>query len=206
MIDFFGGKYSCLSNFYDEPDGYFTYEGGEYHSVEAAFQSFKTFNKSEQLRIGKLSPREAKREGRRVQLRSDWEKVKDGIMYDLVRAKFFQNESIQSILLQTGNQELIEGNSWRDTYWGVYQGTGKNKLGKILMAVRDELQKQHAANAPYVLPITTVIAELMYAPWDGEERGSFYDMGQQIKRWIIVNIAMLFKLRDDKVLDKYFIK
>ena len=50
------------------------------------------------------------------------------------------------------------------------------------------------------------LEEIFNKQFDGEERGSFYDMGQQIKRWIIVNIAMLFKLRDDKVLDKYFIK
>lgn len=50
------------------------------------------------------------------------------------------------------------------------------------------------------------LEEIFNRQFDGEERGSFYDMGQQIKRWIIVNIAMLFKLRDDKVLDAYFIK
>ena len=79
--------------------------------------------------------------GRQVQLRPDWEQVKDGIMEEIVHAKFFQIEPFARKLVATGNAELIEGNTWGDTYWGVDLHTmqGQNKLGKILMKIRDEL-------------------------------------------------------------------
>ena len=60
-------------------------------------------------------------------------------MYEIVLAKFSQNEYLKRRLLETGNALLIEGNDWGDTYWGVCNGRGKNKLGKILMRVRTEL-------------------------------------------------------------------
>ena len=70
----------------------------------------------------------------------DWEEVKDQIMYEICLAKFTQNEELKEKLLATGNEELVEGNTWHDTYWGVCNRRGKNKLGKILMRVRSELK------------------------------------------------------------------
>ena len=72
-------------------------------------------------------------------LRKDWEQVKDDIMYEVVRAKFIQHPILAQQLLDTRDAELIEGNNWGDTYWGVCNGYGKNMLGRILMRVRDEL-------------------------------------------------------------------
>ena len=60
-------------------------------------------------------------------------------MYDVVKAKF-SIKHLKEMLLATGNEELIEGNLWNDTYWGVCNGKGQNKLGKILMRVREELR------------------------------------------------------------------
>ena len=60
-----------------------------------------------------------------------------------VKAKFSKNPILKAKLLATGDAELIEGNWWNDTYWGVCKGVGKNKLGKILMRVRDELNKEN---------------------------------------------------------------
>ena len=57
-----------------------------------------------------------------------------------VNAKFSTNESLKKRLLETGDEELIEGNTWNDTYWGVCKGVGLNKLGEILMRVREELK------------------------------------------------------------------
>jgi ribA/ribD-fused uncharacterized protein len=86
-----------------------------------------------------LSPSSAKYLGRHVELRSDWEDVKDNIMYEIVYNKFSNNLDLRNSLHNTGDAELIEGNWWNDKYWGMSNGEGQNKLGKILMRVRDEL-------------------------------------------------------------------
>jgi ribA/ribD-fused uncharacterized protein len=88
------------------------------------------------------SPAKAKSMGRsrKYRLRKDWEQVKDGIMREAVLAKFTAYEDIRAILLGTGDAVIVE-NSPTDNYWGCGRnGHGKNKLGKILMSVRDELR------------------------------------------------------------------
>jgi predicted NAD-dependent protein-ADP-ribosyltransferase YbiA (DUF1768 family) len=65
-------------------------------------------------------------------------------MEDLVRLKFTTHPDLCERLLTTGDAELIEGNSWNDTFWGVCRGKGRNELGKVLMKVRSEL----AASGP----------------------------------------------------------
>ena len=67
--------------------------------------------------------------------------VKVKLMFELVLEKFKQNPELKQKLLETGNQELIEGNTWNDTFWGVCNGQGQNWLGKILMLVRSELSQ-----------------------------------------------------------------
>lgn len=88
-----------------------------------------------------LNPSEAKRLGRRVKLRDDWEEVKELVMYEICYHKFNQNPDIKRMLLNTGDAELIEGNTWGDCIWGVCNGVGNNLLGKILMRVRNELKE-----------------------------------------------------------------
>ena len=74
-------------------------------------------------------------------LRSDWEEVKDGIMQKVVLCKFKTYPDIREILLSTGDELIVE-NSPIDYYWGCGQdGTGKNKLGEILMNVREILRQ-----------------------------------------------------------------
>ena len=87
------------------------------------------------------TPGEAKKLARKLPIRPDWEEVKDQIMLDLVRIKFSKS-GLKKALLATGDAELIEGNTWNDTYWGVCKGVGQNKLGKILMQVRKELREE----------------------------------------------------------------
>ena len=98
----------------------------------------------EQIKVqfATLRSNEAKRLGRHVQLRPNWENVKLPIMEDIVRAKFTQNENLKQLLLATGDLVLEEGNTWHDTFWGVDAKTreGENHLGRILMRVRKELQ------------------------------------------------------------------
>jgi ribA/ribD-fused uncharacterized protein len=138
-IDSFRGKYYFLSNFFPAE---VTYNGLTYQNNEAAFQAQKTYSKEERIEFTTLEPRDAKRRGRRVRLRRDWEQVKDRIMEEIVRAKFSQNEELKEQLLATGDAQLVEGNRWNDRYWGVdiWSGVGENHLGKILMKVRSELR------------------------------------------------------------------
>lgn len=135
----FQGKYMFLSNFFVGTP--FSWDGLSFQSAEAAFQSAKCLTRMEREVFCHMSPAAAKRRGRSVNLRPDWELVKDGIMYDIVLAKFTQDQSLAERLLATGDHELVEGNTWGDQYWGIDLRTmkGQNKLGNILMRVRYEL-------------------------------------------------------------------
>lgn len=137
MIKEFRGKYYFLSNFYEAP---ITYEGITYQNNEAAFQSAKVLDMSVREKFSILDPSSAKRKGRHVQLRHDWEKVKFDIMYEICKAKFSQNAELKDKLLATGDEYLEEGNTWGDRIWGAVNGKGQNNLGKILMRVREELR------------------------------------------------------------------
>lgn len=139
MINQFVGKYRFLSNF--SPS---TVKIGEYTylNAEAAFQAQKDRNRQHEFIL--LDPSAAKRLGRRVVLRDDWEEVKDHMMYSVVVAKFEQNPELATKLIETGDVHLEEGNNWNDTYWGVSKGVGENMLGRILMMVRNYLKHQRA--------------------------------------------------------------
>ena len=77
-------------------------------------------------------------------MRSDWEAIKDQVMYQAVLAKFTVNLEIQKVLLDTGEEAIIE-NAPGDYYWGCGKdGSGQNKLGQILMKVRASLLLQHS--------------------------------------------------------------
>lgn len=140
----FNGEYRFLSNFYEE---YVYYEEAMYPTNEHAFQAAKFYvidlNTRNKVRSDILTldtPGKAKRWGRKVQLRSDWEETKYGIMYDIVLAKFSQNVYLKNKLLATEDAYLEETNYWNDTTWGVCKGVGKNWLGQILMDVRRQLK------------------------------------------------------------------
>lgn len=136
-IDSFSGEYGWLSNFYLTE---IEMDGKIYPSVEHAYQAAKTLNESEREFIRNLSsPGNAKRQGKKLTLRSDWKKIKVDIMHDLVYKKFSTNSILRTMLLNTGTKHLIEGNDWGDKFWGMVDGEGQNHLGKILMQVRYEL-------------------------------------------------------------------
>lgn len=135
IINNFRDKYFFLSNFY--PSKIYI-NGFTFNSAEAAFQAMKCPSRMQEFI--NLPPNEAKRLGRKVKLRSDWELVKDGIMYRIVMDKFLQNKELKEQLLNTKDAILIEGNTWNDIYWGVCNARGKNMLGKILMEVREEIK------------------------------------------------------------------
>lgn len=142
MIDKFEGKYAFLSNFYPSPIEVWIDE--EVHltapTAEHVFQYLKTPSEEEGIDILMAqTPGQAKRLGQKCLLRKDWEEVKDHAMLSVLRAKF-ANPELKEKLIATGDVELVEGNHWNDTYWGVCNGIGKNMLGKLLMQVREEIK------------------------------------------------------------------
>lgn len=134
VIDNFSDENSFLSNFHP---CIVKYEGLTYRSSEAAFQAAKCANPNDRLAFVFLSPGEAKRKGRTVTLRADWESEKINIMRDICRIKFESNRELKNSLIRTAGYELVEGNWWKDYFWGVCDGRGRNELGKILMSLRE---------------------------------------------------------------------
>lgn len=154
-------KHRFLSNYHMHS---IEYEDIVYPSTENAYQAAKTLNVEERLKIAALTPNQSKSAGRAVSLRADWLnplplaiygtsvapypyeegliiQVRDKIMYDLNVIKF-SNPYLRNLLLETGEKYLEETNWWRDDYWGVFEGNGLNKLGRILMKIRDEIKQQ----------------------------------------------------------------
>jgi len=136
MIAEFRGTYGFLSNMSYSP---ITIGGVHYFCAEAAFQAVKLADKSARKQFEMLTGPEAKRLGRKVPLRPDWETIKVDVMRWIVAEKFRQNPEMRIRLLMTGHHELVEGNTWNDTFWGVCNGVGQNWLGKILMEYRDSI-------------------------------------------------------------------
>lgn len=154
MIDCFDGQYAFLSNFYEfEPPIEVVYTGIDsigigkitVNNTETAYQAGKAKNP---VLYEKFTPREAKKAGKRESLnpvqKSRWDSyMRLQLMERLLRKKFDnEHPQLQQMLLATGDEELVEGNYWRDTYWGVCDGVGENHLGKLLMKIRENLKKQ----------------------------------------------------------------
>lgn len=137
VIDSFRGEYGFLSNFHKCR---VEFKGMTYPSVEHAFQAAKNPDPEYRNSVAAVgSPVTAKRMGKKTALRPDWEEVKEGVMYELLLSKF-SDPVLRDKLITTGSAELIEGNNHWDRYWGVCRGEGLNKLGKLLMKVREEVK------------------------------------------------------------------
>lgn len=138
-IDSFKGEYNFLSNFYLHD---VEFEGEIYKSNEHAYCAAKTLDPDERWLIrSAATPGKAKKLGRSIVLRGDWDQIKFDIMLDLLRKKFVPRTELSEKLLITGDAHLEEGNWWGDFIWGVCRGKGLNMLGKLLMQVRDELNE-----------------------------------------------------------------
>ena len=137
-ITSFSGEHEFLSNFCSSP---ITVDGIEFPTVEHAFQAAKTFDLTEKHQVAmQTTPGKAKRLGRKVTLRPHWNEIRAEVMEALVHQKFFEHPDLAAKLLATGDDELVEGNTWNDTFYGVCRGKGQNRLGQILMKVRDGLE------------------------------------------------------------------
>lgn len=141
-----------FSNFipFEEP---LLYDGILYHTVENFFQAMKTKEFSHRLDISKATPGQAKKFGRRLVLRKDWEDIKHSIMEFALRHKFARGTTAHETLMTAKPDELVEYNTHHDNYWGiclcatVNGGSGRymckpkygqNHLGKALAKLRDD--------------------------------------------------------------------
>lgn len=116
-------------------------DGGTWSSVEHFYQAAKTDDMGWKNRIfSAVAPSQAKRLGRKAPKRPTWDEEKLLVMRDLLMDKFLMNFDLREKLINTGDAQLIEGNWWGDTFWGVCNGVGENWLGRLLMEIRDELR------------------------------------------------------------------
>lgn len=146
MIQEFQGEYRFLSNFwYADIELYSRRFDFPFYAPtnEHAYQASKANNIIDFLdMLTYETPKGVKLAGRNIILREDWETIKIDVMYRINLAKYIQHKDLRKLLLETGNQYLIEGNYWKDIFWGIdlRSGIGENHLGKILMQIRRELR------------------------------------------------------------------
>jgi len=155
MIKGFNGDYRFLSNFWPSP---IEFEGITYPTVEHAYQAAKTLDDEIRSYIATLpTPGAAKRSGRGLSLRKDWNDVKLIIMETLLRKKFYDPVLKGALLATTGN-DLYEYNYWHDNYWGTCGcakcgNHGENHLGNLLMQLRN------GTSSNYTLTIDVGVAK-----------------------------------------------
>jgi ribA/ribD-fused uncharacterized protein len=132
----FRDEWFFLSNFFPCS---VSFERVLYETVEHAFQAAKTLDVTLRRTIRNAkSPGAAKRLGRSIAVRDDWDSIKDEVMLTLLRSKF-SREDLAAMLRETAPRPLIEVNDWGDTYWGVCDNVGENRLGRLLERVRSEV-------------------------------------------------------------------
>ena len=147
MIAIFDNEYAFLSNFYESP---FEVDGITYPTVEHFFQAMKSKDVEGRKKIAAApTPGKAKRLGRTVELRKDWEEIKATVM-KFGLAQKFRIPELREKLLATDNEELIEGNFWHDNTWGnclcadCQDIPGRNMLGMLLMELRTKIRYEEA--------------------------------------------------------------
>lgn len=152
MINEFRGEYRWLSNFELTT---IAWQGKEWPSSEHVYQAMKTLSLVEQEQVRTrivirggievhvfTTPGQAKRIGRTITLQPNWNEMRIEKMLEVQRLKYMHGGQLAQKLLDTHPHELVEGNRWNDTFWGVCRGKGNNHLGEILMFVRGELMWQ----------------------------------------------------------------
>jgi ribA/ribD-fused uncharacterized protein len=148
VIQEFSGPFRWLSNFWLLDQPVHDDLGLAWPTVEHAYQASKTELIETRRLLGRqagINAGTAKRLGRSLALRPDWDAMKSPVMLALLLQKF-QQPDLKAKLLATGETRLVEGNRWGDRFWGVdlRTGEGRNELGRLLMLVRDELRAQTA--------------------------------------------------------------
>ncbi|MBC7807659.1 MAG: cytidine deaminase [Akkermansiaceae bacterium] len=177
-IDTFRDEWDFLSNFFPVP---VEIEGIIYPTTEHAFQAMKTREVGERYSVrDAATPAVAKRKGKKVSLRENWHTERFAVMEQVLRAKF-SAPHLRDKLLATGDRFLIEGNTWRDTTWGMVRDKttgewrGRNELGKLLMKLRNEIRNESNDDARVdkttdgsdgeLITLALKMREVAYAPY-----------------------------------------
>lgn len=137
----FQDEYRFLSNFWEAA---VTVTGIPYKNTEAAYQAAKTTDMNIRAQFSDLNAHDAKRMGKKIELRPDWDIIKIEVMELVLRAKFMTHPGLAARLIATGDRHLYEFNTWGDTTWGIVRRAtgqlyGQNLLGKLLMNIREDL-------------------------------------------------------------------
>lgn len=114
-------------------------DGKIWPSSENYFQAMKSLKEKDRERIRNLTPQDSKQEGKKVELRPDWEVIKEHVMIKALLVKFAPGTKQRELLDKTAPDPVIEWNNWNDKEWGVDVATclGDNLLGIALTNIRD---------------------------------------------------------------------
>lgn len=149
-LNAFTGDRFFLSNFYPCE---VRYNDMTYQSSEAAYQAakFPSHPDSIQREFCKANASAAKHLSRIYgPRRPDWDVIKNGVMLEVLRAKF-RNPKLRQMLLDTNDDLLEEANDWGDRYWGTVSGQGLNTLGVMLMELRSQFRDEGSSGPPLTL-------------------------------------------------------
>lgn len=138
----FFAQYRFLSNFY--PSEVYL-ETLRFKNVECAYQAAKVWPDDRHL-FQSATPAESKLLWKTLPLLDEtpdqWNNRRYEVMAGLVFQKYHINLNLRKRLLDTGENYLEETNAWGDVFFGTdIKKGGENKLGKLLMNVRDFWKK-----------------------------------------------------------------
>ncbi len=193
----FRDEYDFLSNMYTCEIQDSLFDDLIYDNVEAAFQASKTLDYDYRKTFINCNGKKAKQQGAALKLRDDWETVKYDILFKLLVTKFSKPELAKK--LKSIKEPIIEHNTWHDNEYGVCTcklcGEGKNKLGELLMKVRDRLyyskMYEGEENAVEMMNIITKhvlnnkihkVEFDIFPTFDSSRR---YDLGKELFFWLV---------------------
>ncbi len=136
------GRTAGFSNFSAFP---VNIEGfGKFPTSEAALQAYKDPHNVEYIRqqMTARSPLISKNLGSQINIRDDWEMVREETMYRILHKKFSQHIYLRHVLLATGLSPIVHSTR-ADNVWGDGGGKGLNLLGKLLVRLRSEYQRSN---------------------------------------------------------------
>ena len=153
---YFHSAHSMLSNFHAAP---IIHDGVYYPTAEHRYQAEKCKVANDGARhqqvITARSPLEAKKIGDQIKESDEWRDARDGVMEMVIDLKFDQNKELAKYLMGTRDFTLHEATS--NEHYGIgatlnsrtmrnKQFVGKNKLGAILEAKRENLKAKHVSD------------------------------------------------------------
>ena len=134
-INSFAKDYQFLSNSFNTP---VEIGGITYTNAESAFWAQRVKDSRARNKFARLSGNKARAKAVQAEPVEDWDENINHYMEKVLLAKF-KDPKMKKLLLKTKGYKLINTNTYRDDYWGVYMGKGKNILGKLLMKIRDNM-------------------------------------------------------------------